>query len=154
MRIPAHHTRSDMSENMMTSMIDVVFLLLIFFVCAAAGNVYELLLPTELAASGSVGTAGPIANLKPVDEVWVHLKVGEGGRTIMQLNGTDYESFDELREVLTSLAEIAPESPVILEIAPDVEAGQMVRVYDTCRAAHFESISFSARPPQPETSAK
>ncbi len=139
---------------MMTSMIDVVFLLLIFFVCAAAGNVYELLLPTELAASGSVETASPVARPKPVDEVWIYLTVGDDGRTLMKLNGTEHESFDDLQQVLTSLAEIAPESPVILDIAPAVEAGQMVRVYDTCRAAHFQSISFSARAQPSEPAVK
>lgn len=145
MRIPSHHTRSDMSENMMTSMIDVVFLLLIFFVCAAAGNVYELLLPTKLVAGGAVATAGTVEEPKTIDEVWISLTIGDDRRTNMRLNGTDYQSFDDLRQVLSTLAEIAPESPVILDIAPEVEAGEMVRVYDACRAARFQSISFAAR---------
>jgi biopolymer transport protein ExbD len=152
MRVPAHSTQGDISENMMTSMIDVVFLLLIFFVCAAAGNVYELLLPTELAASGSSG-GGVATDTAAPDEVWIYLSVGEeqaadkrGLRnTRMQLNGTVYQSFAELQQVLRSLAEIAPESPVILDIAADVQAGEMVRVYDTCRGAGFTSINFNAR---------
>ena len=136
-----------MSENMMTSMIDVVFLLLIFFVCAAAGNVYELLLPTELSASGAVEAIRPVEKQAPVDEIWIHLSVGDDGRTIMQLNGTEYRSFDELRQVLATLAEIVPDNPVILDIAPDVVAGTMVQVYDTCRAARFQSIHFAAKSP-------
>lgn len=145
MKVPTSRTHSDISENMMTSMIDVVFLLLIFFVVAAAGNIYELLLPTDLAASGSVASNIPVEQPKPVDEVWIFLSVGEQGQTVMKINGTEYDSFAALKGVLLALAEVAPESPVILDISPDVEAGEMVRVYDTCRAAKFQSISFNAR---------
>lgn len=149
MRVPSHHVRGDISENMMTSMIDVVFLLLIFFVCAAAGNVYELLLPTDLAAAGAIENAVPVEALKPLDEIWVYLTAGPAGETKMRLNGTEYASFEALRRVLLSLAEIAPESPVILDIAPDIEAAEMIRVYDTCRAAKFRVINFNAHSAPP-----
>lgn len=149
MRVPSHHARGDISENMMTSMIDVVFLLLIFFVCAAAGNVYELLLPTDLAAAGSIESAVPVEPLKPADEIWVYLTAGPAGETKMRVNGAEYASFGELRRVLLGLAEIAPENPVILDIAPDIEAAEMIRVYDTCRAANFQVINFSARSAPP-----
>ncbi|HTI51901.1 MAG TPA: biopolymer transporter ExbD [Planctomycetaceae bacterium] len=149
MRVPSHHARGDISENMMTSMIDVVFLLLIFFVCAAAGNVYELLLPTDLAAAGGIESVVPIERPEPVDEIWVYLTADPIGRTKMQLNGTEYASFDALRQVLRSLADVAPEAPVILDIAPEVEAAEMIRVYDTCRAADFRTINFNAHSAPP-----
>jgi biopolymer transport protein ExbD len=63
----------------------------------------------------------------------------------MKLNGTEYASFDALQTTLRALAEVQPESPVILDIAPDVAAGEMIRVYDTCRAAGFVSINFNAQ---------
>jgi len=144
MRVPASQTRGDISENMMTSMIDVVFLLLIFFVCAAAGQMSEALLPTDLAA-GSTESAVAMEKPVPVDEVWIYLSRGVDRQLVMKLNGTDYASFEALRTTLRGLAAIAAESPVILDIAPDVPAGEMIRVYDTCRAAGFESINFSAK---------
>jgi biopolymer transport protein ExbD len=144
MRVPSSTRRQDISENMMTSMIDVVFLLLIFFVCAAAGAVYELLLPTDLSKSGGTGTKATAEPATSVDEVWIYLSVSPGGETLMVLNGTEYQAFGDLRLVLLSLADVAPESPVILDIAPDVKAGEMVKVYDTCRAAGFRSINFNA----------
>ncbi|MFN0056318.1 MAG: ExbD/TolR family protein [Planctomycetales bacterium] len=147
MRVPSHHSRGDISENMMTSMIDVVFLLLIFFVCAAAGNVFELLLPTDLAEKGAAGTAPQVETVVPVDRVWIALSRGDQRQLVMRLNETDYESHDDLRGVLLSLAEVAPESPVILQIAPEVEAEHWVRVYDTCRAARFQSINFQVQAP-------
>lgn len=150
MRIPSSHARSDISENMMTPMIDVVFNLLIFFVVASALSVHELVLPTDLASQGSVAAAGaatatPVDPLSaPTDIIQIHLRRNEQGQTVVRLNGTDYEDFTALRIVLGELAEIAPESPVVLDIAHDVEAGQMVRVYDTCRSARFETIQFAA----------
>src|SRR5688500_7079465 len=131
MRSPSNQTRSDISENTMTSMIDVVFLLLIFFVCAATGQVSESLLQTDLAAAAAASSAAA-ESPQPVDEVWIYLSVGPRGQTVMKLNGTEYEAFDALKTTLMSLAEIAPESPVILDIAPDVQSGEMIRVYDTC----------------------
>jgi len=152
MRQPSYTSRTDISENMMTSMIDVVFLLLIFFVCAATGQIEESLLPTDLPA-GDTPAAVASADVPPpvpVDQVWVYLTLGEQGQTVMSLNGTGYESFAALKKVLGALAELQPENPVILDIAPDVPAGEMIRVYDTCRAANFRSINFNARPAGPK----
>ena len=51
MRIPSHTGRTDISENMMTPMIDVVFNLLIFFVCASALNIQELVLKAQVGSA-------------------------------------------------------------------------------------------------------
>lgn len=151
MRVPSHFARADISENMMTPMIDVVFNLLIFFVCASALNIQELVLKADLASEGSTpgrsDTAPTIDPLEaPVDSVSIRLSQRADGRTIMRLNDTDYDSFEALRDILRELSQIAPESPVILHIEPDVESGEMIRVYDTCRAARFQSIQFAAGP--------
>ena len=147
MRIPSSFARTDISENMMTPMIDVVFNLLIFFVCASALSIHERILKTDLASSGSTPVQSAAAAVDPpdapLDVVFVRLSRGAAGGTVMRLNDTDYQSFDELRNVLRELAGIAPESPVVLEIADDVEAGEMVRVYDTCRSAEFHTIQFA-----------
>lgn len=146
MRIPSRFQRSDISENMLTPMIDVVFNLLIFFVVASALNVQELVLKADLAETGSVPGARDVAVAEPalpVDEVRIDLAEGSDGKTTMTLNGTTYTAFAELREVLRELATIAPESPVTLRIAPSVTAGELLRVYDTCREAGFVSVQFA-----------
>jgi len=144
MRIPASHTRPDLSENMMTSMIDVVFLLLIFFLCAASGKQSEALLPTTLGGSDGAATATPRApTALPLDEVWIAVTAPAPDQIVMTLNETPYRQFGELEAVLTQLAELAPDSPVILDLAPEVPAGELVRLYDTCRRAGFETINFN-----------
>lgn len=145
MRVPSSHVRSNISENMMTSMIDVVFLLLIFFVCAATGQIREALLPTTL-NPGAETAPTEVETPKPADLIWIYLTLGESGQTVMKLNGTEYETFAALKATLTQLAEIAPETPVVLDIAGDVSAGEMIKVYDTCVTANFHSINFKARP--------
>jgi biopolymer transport protein ExbD len=129
---------------MLTPMIDVVFNLLIFFVVASALNVQELVLKADLAETGSVPGARDVTVPEPalpVDEVRIDLAEGSDGKTTM--NGTTYTAFAELREVLRELASIAPESPVTLRIAPSVTAGELLRVYDTCREAGFVSVQFA-----------
>lgn len=150
MRIPSDRTRDDRRDGMaMTPMIDVVFLLLIFFVCASIGQKRESLLPTELGA-GSVRSEEVVEQQNPLGEVWVHLRTPEGtaepGPTVVELNDREYTEFDRLQATLTKLAELAPEIPVILDIANDVPLGDVIRVYDTCRDAHFQSIHFAAEP--------
>ena len=52
MRIPTSRDRGGFDANItMTPMIDIVFQLLIFFICASTGTVRDLLLETDLARS-------------------------------------------------------------------------------------------------------
>lgn len=133
----------------MTPMIDVVFLLLIFFVVTASTQIRELLLPADLAATGSVETPQPPEAKDPlIVEVTLKLTVSpETGRTTVDMNGTPYDDLQQLKEQLRLLAELGPENPVILDIAGDVPLGEIVDVYDTCQAAGFQSVSFAADQP-------
>jgi len=130
----------------MTPMIDVVFLLLIFFVCAASGQSIEDLLPTEMPPAGSV--EAPIAPPEeeiPKVKLWIMLRRVDNS-TVIEMNEREYDGFPPLEETLTNLAELQPENPVILDIEDDVPVGDMIRLYDNCRSVGFESISFAAEP--------
>ena len=126
-------------------MIDVVFQLLIFFVIASTGHVAESLLPTQLPAAGAVPSALPRTERASwADEVFVKLSRTDAGQTVADLNGTTYEDLEKLGGVLSALADISRESPIILDIDDAVPLGDAIRVYDACRGAGFESISFAA----------
>ena len=130
----------------MTPMIDVVFLLLIFFVCAAAGQIPEALLPTTL-SDGSAHSPQVVEPEPWVVEIWLRLIWNAAeSRTIIELNDAKYDDFSALGASLRQLAELTPESPVILDIEAQVPLGDMIRAYDECRAADFESIHFAAEP--------
>jgi len=132
----------------MTPMIDVVFLLLIFFVCASVGQIRESSLPTPLAA-GSIEAADPIETPKPLGDVWVRLTrrgEGDGAVTTAEVNNQLYEDWNRLRGTLRELASVAPEIPVILDIESGVPVGDFVDIYDTCRSAGFDNIQFATAP--------
>jgi len=147
MRIPTSHVRrSGFDQTAMTPLIDVVFQLLIFFICATTGHIRELILPADLAAGVGTESVEPVE--KPLGEVWVRLR-RDGDRTISKVENTDYDDAAQLAQVLRALSEAAPEIPVILEVADDVPLGDVVRAYDLCRAGGFQSVSFAVKAPQP-----
>lgn len=149
MRIPVSHQQSrEHDDSFMTPMIDVVFLLLIFFVCASIGQIRESSLPTPLAA-GSVEAVDPIDSPQLLEDVWLRLVRrgdGEGAVTTAELNSQFYDDWEQLRGVLQELATIAPEIPVILDIEHGVPVGDFVDIYDTCRSAGFDNIQFATAP--------
>ncbi|MGD9854279.1 MAG: ExbD/TolR family protein [Planctomycetaceae bacterium] len=147
MRIPSSyaHARTDRDNEVMTPMIDVVFLLLIFFVCAAAGQVRESVLPTEMTAAGNVEHTDPVERDPWIVEVWLALHTEESGQTVVDMNGRRFPEVAALSEPLRTLAELTPENPVILDIAPQVPMRDVIAAYDLCRAAGFESVNFAAK---------
>ena len=149
MRLPQQHDR-DHDFDAMTPMIDIVFLLLIFFVVTSSGQIREALLPTELAAQGAVQTeVVPVEPDPNKVDVWLKLMFDPKSRqTSVDMNSTVYQDLGKLKEQLRALAEFGPENPVILDIAGNVPLGDVVDVYDTCQAAGFESVSFAADAPK------
>jgi len=147
MKSPSFTRHDEIYEDKwMTPMIDIVILLLIFLVCASAGGLAESLFATRLAAAGAVPAAAAVpASEKPwVSEVWLRLRhETDRKRTIVALNDRDYDDFGQLRDQLQTLAQLAPESPIILDIAADVPLEDLIRVWDTCRSARFQSIQFA-----------
>jgi len=127
----------------MTPMIDVVFLLLIFFVCAASFQVIEDVLPTELPPAGAVESPELPPEIQELGQVTLRLYL-QDARPVVELNGRPYAVQGELRTRLMEAAKLAPEVPVVLDIAADVPMGFVVEVYDLCRVAGFETINFAA----------
>ena len=150
MRIPTAHSRRTPIDlqTAMTPLIDVVFQLLIFFICASTGHLRELLLPTDFAA-GALGDQAAKPVERPLGEVWIRLS-RESDETVMRLEGLEFRQLDELQATLVSLAKTADDIPVILDIGGDVPLGDAVGVYDASRAAGFRSISFAAEAPRTE----
>lgn len=147
MRIPSTylHSRTGHDNEVMTPMIDVVFLLLIFFVCAAAGQVRESLLPAEMTAPGHVEISQPTEREPWIVEVWLALRSDDSGQTVVEMNGRRFPDVKAIAEPLRSLAELSPENPVILDIGPQIAMRDVIAAYDLCRAVGFESVNFAAR---------
>ena len=146
MRIPSYSTqRQDRGDEAMTPMIDVVFLLLIFFICAAAGQIKEAVLPTELSAPGEVDADAATDRDPWVVDVWLAIESDDAGQTSVDMNGLKYSPVELIAEPLRTLAEVSADSPVILKIGGNVPMQDWVTVYDLCEASGFESVNFAVR---------
>lgn len=150
MRVPSfQHNRELRYDQAMTPMIDVVFLLLVFFVCASVGQMAESLMSVDLSSGNIAGEEVKPIEDKPswVTEVWLQLQWDQTAeRTIVEMNGRDFDDFDELESQLISLAKLSADSPIILDIAGRVPAGDVIRVDDACRVAGFQSINYATDP--------
>lgn len=150
MRVPSfQHDRETKFDQAMTPMIDVVFLLLVFFVCASVGQMAESLMSVDLSSGNVAATDVTPVESKPswVTEVWLKLKWDRTNeQTHVEMNERVFAEFDPLETSLKQLAELSSDSPIILDIEGRVPAGDVIRVDDACRAAGFQSINYATDP--------
>lgn len=124
----------------MAPMIDVVFLLLIFFMCAASFKILESEIGVNLPVSAQ---AEPDAKIP--DEVIIDI-LSDGA---IFVNEQEYDSslskdLPQLRAMLSQVAEVFKDQAVIIRGAEEVSHGRVVDVLNTCAAAKIARISFFA----------
>ena len=127
----------------MTPMIDVIFLLLIFFVCTASFQAVEQILPTNLSLPGSIAADVPLdPELEDLDEIVVKI-LWHDGRASWRINSRDYVRLLDVRAVLAAAARVKIDLPVILDVDPDVPLERVIDVYDLCRQIGLEKVQFA-----------
>lgn len=126
----------------MTPLIDVVFLLLIFFVCTASFQIAEQILPSSILAAGS--TEAPLEDPMelPLEQIVVRTRM-EGGKAAWTINQRTCATLGEVGQVLRGVYDAASEVPVILHNDPDVPLGDVIDVYDLSRVVGFATIQFA-----------
>ena len=157
MRRPAYHREGrERIDVKMTPMIDVIFLLLIFFVCTASFQAAEEVLPTNLSLPGTVSSDVPIdEEWEDLDEIVVKILWREG-KARWQINQRDYRYLMErdlpaggnatsVEAVLRGAARVKIDLPVILDVEGDVPLDDVINAYDLCRQIGLERIRFAAR---------
>jgi biopolymer transport protein ExbD len=128
----------------MTPMIDVIFLLLIFFVCTASFQAAEEVLPTNLSLPGTTSEAQPVdPELEDLDEIVVKV-LWRDGRVAWQINGRDLPGLDAVRSVLRAAAGVKIDLPVILDVDAPVPIEDVIDVYDVCRQIGLRRVQFAA----------
>jgi biopolymer transport protein ExbD len=132
-------------EIKMTPMIDVVFLLLVFFVWTASFHAVEYLLPSSL--SQQLGNAAVIDSQAPPPEVEfedvIVRIVWQDDHVVWQVNGQDVLSLGEVKQRLQLVAGIKTDAPVILHPDEEVPVGDVIDIYDISRIAGFDKIQFA-----------
>ena len=117
----------------LTSMLDVIFLLLCFFVTASVFSQWESEISIQLpsAATGEQPSRLP-------GEIIVNL-AEDGAVTV---NGRML-SLSDLESRLARISKFYPGQPVIIRADRDVKYEALVRVIDTCRAADVWNFSLA-----------
>ena len=136
---------SEQAGLQMTSMIDVIFLLMIFFVWTTSFYVPEQLLPTPLTAF--------LGNSPSVEEITLPPEILDLGEVVIRfhyekkpywdIHGTRYDTLSSVLAVLRTLAGHSEEIPVILDIDGNVPMEHIISVYDAARLAGFQRVQFA-----------
>lgn len=117
----------------LTSLIDVIFLLLIFFMVTTTlidpTKKLDLKLPEAKAASQETKTPATI-------------EMDAKGR--MTLNGENV-TFDNLESRLTVLADKETKKTAVVRADKDLDYGDVVRVLGICRASGFNDINIAVK---------
>ena len=125
-------------------MIDVVFLLLVFFVWTSSFQIVEKLLPSHLSiASGNGQEIEVQPELLDLEQIIIRLS-RNGATTVWQMNDEPLGNLDLVQQRLSQLAEIRLDLPVIIDPDEDVSLGDVIRIYDIAMQLEFESIRFAA----------
>jgi len=143
-RPPYHHGDGGRLEVKMTPMIDVIFLLLIFFVSTASFQPVEAILPTKLSLPGAVSDSEPIdEEFEDLEEIVVKV-LWHNGRTAWQINQRDLTDLYQVQAVLEAAAQVKIDLPVILDVDGDVPIEHVIDVCDVCHQIGLVEIHFAA----------
>ena len=126
----------------MTPMIDVIFLLLVFFVCTANFNPLEETLPMDTTLPGSVMT--DMVRLDPVSLDVVLVQIFFDREPHWQIEGNQCTSLHEVQNILLLIRNVKEDIPVVIESAENVPMEHVIDVYDVCRRVELSRIQFAA----------
>jgi biopolymer transport protein ExbD len=147
MRAPAFHDRQQRDLKIeMTPMIDVVFLLLVFFVWTASFRMIELVMPSEVSiSSGSQQTDldTPPPEELDFDNIVVRIK-GDEKNVSWTINDEVVANVEALAERMNGISRLKKDAPVILHPDAKIAYGEVMRVYDLARLAGFDSVQIAA----------
>lgn len=146
MRLPAR-PRSNVFDMQMTAMIDVVFLLLIFFLWTSSFEEPEFDLASALSLP-PVGNDSALAESAsvPFDEIVIRVIQNETGAPQIRFNESIVDSLSHLQQRLTSIAAIGVQPAVIVHPDTTVPMETAIAVYDAARAAGFDRVLFTVTP--------
>ena len=133
-------------ELKMTPMIDVVFLLLVFFVWTSSFELPEYDLPGSIAVPpGGAIEAASVETPETFDEIVIRI-LRRDSLDQIELNGTPVVDTLALTNRLASIVQIGVQPPVIVDPDDNITMEIAVGVYDAARAAGVDRVLFAAKP--------
>lgn len=135
-------------DLMMTPMIDVVFLLLVYFIATTSFQRPESPLPAGVAKppGGRAADAKPPDPLEVIpEEIVLRVRQDEGGGISYQVNGSAVGGYLELVERLTRIVSVRADVPIVVAPEKRVPMQDAIAAYDAARRAGALSVYFAIR---------
>lgn len=132
MKIPRSR-KSRAPQFALTSMLDVIFLLLCFFVTVSVFSQWESEISIKLPSASTSEQPDRLPG-----EIIVNLSK-EG---IVKVNGAKLD-LEDLKSRLSKISKFYPGQPVIIRADKETQYEELVKVIDTCRAADVWNFSLA-----------
>lgn len=129
------NSRSHAPAVQMSSLMDVIFLLLCFFVTSSVFSQWE----TEVAIALPTAKSATVPGRMPGEVILNLSKVGE-----VSVNGNKL-SLGEVTERLTRIAKLYPGQPVVIRADKDASYDKLMGLIDACRAADVWNFSLATQ---------
>ena len=145
-RFSSFHTRQSFMELKMTSLIDVVFQLLIFFVWTASFRTTEYVLPSQVSQAKATSGAGSVDQPPPPEADFPEVVVRifwTDGQPGWFMNDEPITTLAGVRQKLTQVFAIVRNAPLIIHPEPAVPLGHVIDLYDLARQIGFEKVQFA-----------
>ena len=135
-------------DQAMTPMIDVVFLLLVFFVWTASFQTIEQILPSELSSQiGNQSQALTPPPIKDFEDIVITISF-DGQNAAWTLNKQPISRINEIQKRLAAIASVNAAAPVILHPQPNVPLEFVIQSYDAAKLSGFTKVAFAVNPNQ------
>lgn len=115
-------------------MVDVVFVLLLFFMAFAVQNFREGFLHVPLPSGPGSGEALIVLDIDAAGTVFVN-------GSVMSDPAGDSD-LAKLRKFLATAMQAAPDDPVVIRPSLEARHGRVVAVVDACKTVHVKKLSF------------
>jgi len=140
---------------MMTPMIDVVFLLLIFFLASSSFQRLEKTLSSAVASAPDLMPQGntpeqvPPKDLTDLSDVVVRIQraknVAANKSVEYSMNGEPIANLERLSNRMKAILRVRADVPIVIDPDDGVPAGEAIRIYDIARANGSVSVFLVAR---------
>lgn len=126
-------TRGLLPSFQMTSMMDIIFLMLMFFITTSVFSQWEYEIDISLPSAQS----GKVPDRLPGEII---VNISKDGR--VSINQQDL-TLDALKSRLDKLARYFPGQPVVLRADKETRYESLIKVVDTCRKADIWNFSMA-----------
>lgn len=136
-------------DSMMTPMIDVVFLLLVFFLTTSSFQRVEKLLPSSVSADSTSPMGGnseqpPSEAASDVSDCVIRIsRVGTGLQ--YRFNDAPMPTLEALVQRMQAVIRIRPDVPIVVDPDDAVTAGEALQIYDLAKGSGGAAVFMVAR---------